>query len=221
MSMRLLIADGHVLFGEGLRSLLVSEPGFEVVGRTSGFHETIEQTLALKPSVVLVSVNLIGGSGLDALREIVSKQPDCQAVLLTSNDTDEELFEAFRSGARGYLTKATPMAHLLAALRALGQGQVIITRDQTRRLIQQFRRLPTHADPHPSVLDQLTRREIEVLRCVASGATNQEIAQQLVISEHTVKIHVRNILDKLQLKNRGEAANFARRHGRPAAWMAH
>jgi two-component system nitrate/nitrite response regulator NarL len=218
--MRILIADGHVLFGEGLRSLLMNEPGFEVVGRTSAFHETIEQATALKPEVALVSANLAGGTGLDALREIVARQPECQVVLLTANDTDDELFEAFRSGARGYLTKATPMAHLLAALRALGQGQVIISRDQTRRLIQQFRQMPLHLDPHPSVLDQLTRREAEVLRCVAHGATNQEIARQLVISEHTVKIHVRNILDKLKLKNRGEAANFVRRHEYPAPRLA-
>ena len=88
-------------------------------------------------------------------------------------------------------------------------------------MIQKFRLLPNSPDPQPSVLDQLTRREIEVLRCVASGATNQEIARQLVISEHTVKIHVRNILDKLKLKNRGEAANFAQRYGRPVSWMAH
>lgn len=219
--MRLLIAHEHVLFGEGLRSLLSTETGYEIVGRIGTLRETLDQVAVLKPNVVLMSAELAGSNLMETLREIGSRQAECQVVLLGAQDTDDELFEAFRAGAKGYIARATPVSHVLAALRALANGELIISRAQTSRLIQKFRMQMARPEPQPSVMDHLTRREIEVLRCVAGGATNQEIAQQLVISEHTVKIHVRNILDKLKMKNRGEAANFARRYGTYMTWTAH
>lgn len=211
--MRVLIADGHVLFGEGLRSLLQAEQGFEIVGQARTTLETIEQTTALLPDVVLLSVNLADGNAFDALRAIAGRAPQCAAVVLTSSEADEELFEAFQAGAKGYVAKTTPVAHLAAALRALPAGQLVLSRHLANRLIQQFRLRSSLDARQPAALDQLTRREREVWQHVAGGATNQEIAAQLVISENTVKIHVRNILDKLSLKNRMEAASLARQVG--------
>lgn len=211
--MKVLIADQHVLFREGLERLLSSEPDFQVIGQASRVHEAIEQAITLKPDLVLMDIGLMDGSGLEALKEIMARRPESTVVILTVTDADEYLFEAFHSGARGYLLKDTPIAKLLTALRALRQGEPILSRTMTSRIIKEFYRSGRTLNLEISALDSLTARELEVLRHIGTGASNRDIASRLVISEHTVKVHVRNILEKLKLKNRSQAASFARRSG--------
>jgi DNA-binding NarL/FixJ family response regulator len=211
--MRVLIADRHILFREGLERLLSTEPDFEVVGQASRLGETVEQALRLAPDLVLLDVELADGSGLDALRQIMARRPQSTVVVFTNRDTDEYLFEAFRAGARGYLIKDTPFASLLTALRRLRQGEPVLSRAMTSRIVQEFYRSGRMAAPDGPALESLTARELQVLRHLARGASNREIADRIVISEHTVKVHVRHILEKLELKNRSQAANAARRAG--------
>jgi DNA-binding NarL/FixJ family response regulator len=156
---------------------------------------------------------LLDATGFDALKEIMSRRPESTVVMLTNRDTDEYLFEAFRSGARGYLLKDTPFATVLTALRALRHGEPVLSRAMTSRIVQEFYRSGKQVSPELSALDSLTARELQVLRQLGTGASSRDIATRLVISEHTVKVHVRNILEKLDLKNRSQAANVARRNG--------
>jgi DNA-binding NarL/FixJ family response regulator len=213
----LLIVDQHVLFREGLESLLASLPGFQVVGQAATAHDAIEKVVSLKPDLVLMDYVLPDASGPDALRTILARSPQVKVVIMALDDSEEYLFEALRSGARGFMLKDTPIAHLIKALGAVQRGETALTRHMTTRLLEEFRKLGRWANGAESSFERLTVRESEVLRYLASGASNREIAQALVISEHTVKAHVRNILDKLQLRNRSEAAGFARRNGLASA----
>jgi DNA-binding NarL/FixJ family response regulator len=209
--MRVLIADRHVLFREGLERLLSGEPDFTVVGQASRRGEAVALAVELQPDLVLLDVELADGSGLEALREIMAQRPASTVVVLTHRDTDETLFAAFRAGASGYLNKDMPFASLLLALRRLRQGEPALSRAMTARIVQEFHRSGRAAAPGGPPLESLTARELQVLRHLGSGASNREIAGRLMISEHTVKVHVRNILEKLGLKNRSQAAHVARR----------
>ena len=184
----------------------------EVVGQSNTVQGAVEQAANLKPDVVLMDIRLRDGTGLEALKLIKSQGLECSVVILSDQDLNENLFEAFRSGANGYVLKDTPVENLLAALRALGRGEPILSRLLTRRIVEEYSRLSHMGNLGPVSLDKLTLRELEVLRHVGTGASNREIAARLVISEHTVKVHVRNILEKLRLKKRSQMVSVSLRH---------
>lgn len=211
--MRVLIVDDHVLFREGLVSLLKGQPDFAVVGEAGCVSEAIALTIDLKPDLVLMDFGLPDGTGLDATHAILAERPDTKIVFLTVHEQDNRLFAAIRGGARGYLLKNVPVSKLLAYLRGVEHGEAAISLTMASQILDEFARLGSARDTSRAVVGELTLREVEVLRELAKGATNQEIAARLVISENTVKVHVRNILSKLDLSNRREAAGFAQRHG--------
>jgi DNA-binding NarL/FixJ family response regulator len=211
--MRILIVDPHVLFRQGLQSLLSKETDFEIIGVAASCREAVDKLLILEPDLVLLEVGLPDGSGLACLREIVAHRPGCNVVMLATQDDDENLFEALRSGAQGLILKDTPISQLVAALRGMERGQMALSRFQVKRVINEFSRVGGEATPQSAVFDALSRRELEVLRHIGSGANNREIASRIDISENTVKVHVRNIRKKLALQNRAQIASAARRYG--------
>lgn len=211
--MRIMIVDDHILFREGLAGLLRSQEDMNVVGECGTVQEAVETALSVKPQVILMDFSLPDGTGLDATRAILRERPETQIIFLTVHDNDERLIAAMRSGAKGYLLKNLSVSKLLASLRAMERGEAAISRMMMARILKEFSQSVPADSPSPSPLIGLTSREIEVLRELAEGITNQEIAKRLYISENTVKNHIHNILDKLDLHNRREAIDFARKHG--------
>ena len=212
--MRVLVVDDHVLFQEGISSLLNKQPDLTVVGGAGSVKEAISKSLCLQPDVVLMDFSLPDGTGLEATQAILEKRPSTKIVFLTIHEEDERLFQAIRCGARGYLLKNTPVTQLLAYLRGLEQGEVALTSSSISRILEEFAQLPIHevSEPEPEIVSQLTARQLVVLRQLKSGATNKEIANSLFISEQTVKNHISHILSILKLNSRHEAASFARRY---------
>jgi DNA-binding NarL/FixJ family response regulator len=210
--MKLLIVDDHVLFREGLVSLLSAYPDFEIVGQASSVREAIDLTRQLHPEVILMDFNLPDGTGAEATRAILAEQPGCAIVFLTIYETDENLFAAIRSGARGYLLKNLPISKLVASLRSLASGEAALSRAMTARLLNEFSRSTPAPESVPNPLNKLSPRELDVLKLISAGASNQEIAKNLFISENTVKHHIHNILDKLELPNRNAAGRLAREY---------
>jgi DNA-binding NarL/FixJ family response regulator len=211
--MRILLVDDHVLFREGLAGLLNAQTDMQVVGEAGVASEATLMARSLQPDLILMDVGLIGGSGIDAARAILAEQPTINIVFLTMHEEDDLLFAGIRSGAKGYLVKNLPSSRLLAYLRGVQEGEAAITAKTASRIISEFARLqsPKRQQIDPPV--ELTPREIEVLHELAMGANNREIAELFVITEGTVKNHVRSILAKLRLRSRHEAAHFARNRG--------
>lgn len=209
----ILVVDDHILFREGLISLINSQPGFTVIGEASTVADAIRLAQELSPEIILMDYGLPDGTGVDAAKAILSARPHIKIVFLTIHDNDSFLFEAVRSGARGYLLKNMPVSKLMAALRALERDEAAISRQMVARIMQEFARLSKTGSGADAALTTLTRRELEVLIALASGASNEEIAGRMFISVNTVKNHIHNILDKLNLKNRRELTHFAERHG--------
>jgi two-component system NarL family response regulator len=208
--MKIIIVDDHVLFREGLAAIIRSETDIEIMGQAGSVQEAIELVKILKPDLVLMDFGLPDGTGADATRAILKEYPQCKIVFLTMSEEDEHLFAAIRSGAKGYLLKNMRPSKLISTLRSVQQGESALSRSMTLRLMEELARTKASsatADP------TLTRREMEVLRELASGVSNQEIAQHLFISENTVKYHVHSILEKLNLSDRRDAAIYAREHG--------
>jgi len=204
--MRILLVDDHALFREGVQGLLAAQPDLDVVGGASSVTEAIARARELRPDLILMDFGLPDGTGLDATMAILADLPQVKIVFLTFHDDDERLFAAIRAGAKGYLLKSVTSAELLAFLRGVGRGQAALTPVMTTRILDEFARQP-RPPSHPQVVrDELTPREREVLAQLATGASNHDIARRLVISENTVKNHVRSILAKLNLPNRREAA---------------
>jgi two-component system NarL family response regulator len=204
------VVDDHILFREGLVAIIRSEPDIEVVGQAGTVREAVELVVLLKPDIVLMDFALPDGTGVDATRAIMKEDGKCKIVFLTMSEEDEKLFSAVRSGAKGYLLKNMHPAKLVATIRSVYDGESALSRSMTLRLMEELARTkePVHTgDP------TLTRRELEILRELAAGFSNSEIADRLVISENTVKYHVHSILDKLGLSDRREAAEYARSHG--------
>jgi len=206
--MRILLADDHELFRDGLTSLLVAW-GHEVVGSASDGFEVIELTDRMLPDLVLMDVRMPRMSGLDATRRIVLAHPECAIVMLTVSENEDDLFEAIKAGARGYLLKNLESAQLRSMLEAVGRGEAAISPATAARIIGELAR-PIPATPDQ---DRLTEREIEVLELVTEGLRNKEIAARLGISENTAKYHLRNILEKLHAESRTEVAARAVREG--------
>jgi len=211
--MRIMIVDDHILFREGLAGLLRSQEDMDVVGECGSVQEAVQMALAVKPQVILMDYSLPDGTGLDATQAILREQPQTQIIFLTVHDNDERLIAAMRAGAKGYLLKSLSVTKLLASLRALERGEAAISRTMMARILEEFAQSMPVKSPTPSPLVGLSSREIEVMHELAEGLTNQDIASRLYISENTVKNHIHNILEKLDLHNRREAIDFAREHG--------
>lgn len=213
--MKILLVDDHVLFREGLASLLDIQPDMTVLGEAASAQEAIVKARELKPDTILMDISMPGGTGLDAAKQILAEQPEINIVFLTVHEDDERLFEAIKNGGKGYLLKNMRTSELLEMLRGLERGEAAISRQMAARILTEFARMKTHLGA-TEVLDEdvrLTNREIEILKLAAADASNKDIARQLVVSESTVKNHMRNILSKLHLKNRREAIALARRRG--------
>jgi DNA-binding NarL/FixJ family response regulator len=211
--MRLLLVDDHVLFREGLSSLLSAQPGIKIVGSAESVAEAIAMAQKLKPDTILMDFTLPDGTGLDATQAILASNPDTVIVFLTVHEDDERLFGAIRSGAKGFLPKNISLMKLVSYLHGAGQGDAAITPNMASRVMDELARTrPDEVNVSPATA-KLTTRELEVLREIETGASNQEIADNLFISERTVKNHVSHILRKLNLRNRYQAADFARHNG--------
>jgi NarL family two-component system response regulator LiaR len=211
--MRILIVDDHVLFRQGLVSLFKAQSDFEVVGEAGTVREALQNARLLQPDLVLMDFNLPDGTGLEATEAILAELPACKIVFLTIYETEERLFEAIRKGAKGYMLKDTPISNLLASLRAVERGEPALSRGMMASIIEEFAHTPKSMKLQANPLIKLSHRELEILREVARGASNQEIAGRLFLSENTVKHHVHNILKKLELENRRQLASFANEHG--------
>lgn len=210
---KLVIVDDHALFREGLASIIQAEPDIEVSGLAGSVQEAVEVVHTLKPDIILMDFTLPDGNGADATRLVLEKHPECKIIFLTMSDSDENLFAAIRSGAKGYLVKNMSPSKLVTTIRSVQRGESALSRSMTLRLMEELSRTkePEHLD-HAS-LKKLTRRELDVLRELTTGETNKEIAKRLYLSENTVKYHVHSILEKLDLSNRRAAANFAKKQG--------
>ncbi|MCZ7574539.1 MAG: response regulator transcription factor [Ardenticatenaceae bacterium] len=211
---RVLVVDDHTLFREGLVGILNGQPDFEVVGEASDGLEALVKARELVPDLILMDITMPGCDGLEATRRIKQELPEVAVVVLTVRDEEEKLFEAIKSGAQGYLLKNIRARDILELLRGAVQGQAAITPLLAGRMLEEFRRLSRQIvlEPEDEVAD-LTHREQEVLSFAAEGATDKEIADALCISQHTVKSHMRNILAKLHVSSRREAARYARHKG--------
>ena len=204
---RILLADDQSLFREGLRTLLSVQTGFDVVGEATNGEEAIRLAVTLHPDVVLMDVRMPVLDGVAATRRLHSMLPACRVIVLTTFDDDEYVFEALRAGAIGYLLKDAPSEKLFEAVRAGSRGESFLQPAVAAKVVAEFARL---ADKHPvdphTLAEPLSEREREILRLVAKGSSNREIANQLVLAEGTVKNHVTNILSKLGVSDRTQAA---------------
>ena len=212
-SIRVLLVDDHPLFRKGIASLLSSEPGFEVLGEASDGQEAIEKARDLMPDVILMDISMPGVNGLEATQRIKQEIPYVRIVILTVSDEDQNLFEAIKSGAQGYLLKKIEPQTLFQTLRGVLEGEAPLSRVMATKLLAEFARQRRAASEPRTPTATLTEREKEVLGLLAAGKTNKEIAGALGIAENTVKNHLKNILEKLHLENRVQAATFAIREG--------
>ncbi len=203
---RVLLADDQGLVRAGFRMILRAEPDIEVVGEAADGRVAVERARELQPDVVLMDIRMPGMDGIEATRRVTGLDPPARVLVLTTFDLDEYVYESLRAGASAFLLKDAPEQQLIAAVRVVADGGSLFSPSVTRRLIEQFAR---PAPPSPAAIPELTPREQEVLRLVARGRSNAEIANELVVSEHTAKTHVASILQKLDLRNRVQAVVLA------------
>ncbi|MEO3814478.1 response regulator transcription factor [Sphaerisporangium sp. B11E5] len=215
MTIRVLLVDDQPLLRTGFRLILEAEPDITVVGEAGNGSTAMDQSRALLPDVVLMDIRMPGVDGIDATRRIVrDAAPGAhvpRVLVLTTFDLDEYIVEALRAGASGFLLKDVPPDELVQAIRVVAAGDAIVAPSVTRRLLDKFaQRLPSaHQQATPARVGRLTERELEVLRLIARGMSNAEIAAELVVSETTVKTHVGNVLTKLSLRDRVQAVVLA------------
>jgi two-component system NarL family response regulator len=197
------------LFRRGLQLVLADEPDLEIVAEAADGLEAIERASERLPDVVLMDVRMPGVGGIEATRRIRNAHPATKVVILTVSEDEEDLFAAVRAGATGYLLKEVSIDEVAAAVRAVARGQSVVTPSMATKLLSEFNILSRRVDTQHGNAPRLTDREVEVLRLVAKGMSNKDIANELVIAQNTVKNHVRNILEKLQMRSRMEAAMYA------------
>ena len=213
--LKILLVDDHALFRAGIASLLASREDMEVVGQAQDGEEALEAAHRLMPDLILMDVHMPNVNGIEATRRIKAELPYVKVVMLTVSDQDQDLFEAIKSGAQGYLLKNLEPSELFDYLEGVSRGEAPISRTMASRILSEFASQASRERAHrtPEPIGALTAREREVLRLVASGATNREIATALTLTENTVKNHLRNILEKLHLENRVQAAAYALKMG--------
>jgi NarL family two-component system response regulator LiaR len=206
---RVLIADDHAILRKGIRALLGTEPDIEVVGETADGLETVAQAKTLHPDVILMDLVMPKIDGIEATRQITAEQPGVRILVLTSFAADDKVFPAIKAGALGYILKDSGPAELVQAIHQVYRGEPSLEPSIALKMLQELSR-PREQPPTP---DPLSEREMEVLRLLAQGKSNREIAEQLVIAELTVRTHVSNILGKLHLASRTQAALYALKEG--------
>jgi len=209
---RVLIVDDHALFRRGLEMVLAEEADIDLVGEASDGAEAVEKAGEALPDVVLMDIRMPRSSGIEACRAMKEVAPSAKIVMLTISDEEEDLFEAIRAGASGYLLKDIPYDEVADVVRAVHGGQSLINPSMAAKLLTEFAALAKRDETERAErvpAPRLTDREIEVLKLVARGMNNRDIAKELFISENTVKNHVRNILEKLQIHSRMEAVMIA------------
>jgi DNA-binding NarL/FixJ family response regulator len=211
MSVRVLVADDQSMVRAGFRMLLSGEPDIEVVAEASNGLEAVDKAARFDPTVVLMDIRMPELDGLEATRRILAAGDKARILILTTFDLDEYVYEALSAGASGFVLKDDPPEQLLAAIRTVAAGDALLSPTITKRVIKQFTTIPRPTPPKE--FDELTAREQEVFRLIADGLSNPEIAQQLFISEATVKTHVTHILQKLDLRDRVQAVVLAYRTG--------
>ena len=210
---RVLLVDDHQLFREGLAIILNNQPDFQVIAEADDGLEAQIKARKLKPDLILMDVIMPGCDGLEATQRIKQELPQTTIVMLTVREEDDDLFQAIRNGAQGYLLKSIRSKEMLEMLRTAAHGEAAITPAMGSRMLEEFRRISQLANQEPQEVETLTQRELEILSLVTAGDTNHEIAAKLQISIHTVKTHMRNILAKLHQERRYEAASFALKEG--------
>ncbi len=210
MSVRVVIADDQELIRTGFRLILAAEPDIEVVGEAATGTQAVTITDQLRPDVVLMDIRMPDLDGIEATRRILAddQAPPTKVLILTTFDLDEYVYDALRAGASGFLLKDVPAYQLATAVRTVGEGDALLSPSITRRLIEQFATPRAPAEPAPGI-DELTPRELEVFRLLATGKTNREIAAELIVGETTIKTHVTRILMKLALRDRVQAVVLA------------
>ena len=211
MTIRVLVADDQSMVRAGFRMLLAKEPDIEVVAEAGNGLEAVHQAARFEPTVVLMDIRMPELDGLEATRRILAADKLARILILTTFDLDEYVYEALSAGASGFVLKDDPAEQLIAAIRTVAAGDALLSPAVTKRVIRQFTRIPRLAPPKE--VDELTAREYEVLRLIALGRSNAEIAQELYISEGTVKTHVTHLLQKLNLRDRVQAVVLAYRTG--------
>jgi NarL family two-component system response regulator LiaR len=209
VSIRILIVDDHAIVREGQRALIDTEPGMEVVGEAANGDEAVESARSLKPDVILLDLILPRKDGIEAIEEIKADNPQARILVLTSFSENEKVYAAIKAGAKGYLLKDSTPQEILDAIHKVYRGEMSMNPTIASKVMRELQRSSTL----PPTKEPLTAREVEVLKLVAEGLPNQEIAEMLVISEPTVRTHVTNILSKLYLANRTQAALYALREG--------
>jgi len=212
VSIRVLICDDQSLVRAGFRLVLENHDDLEVVGEASNGHEAIHSAGRLHPDVVLMDIRMPELDGIAATAEITARHP-ARVLVLTTYDLDEYVYDALQAGASGFLLKDTPPDQLAAGIRAVAGGEALLAPTVTRRLIEEFARIGPARRARPPELDELTPRELEVLRYVARGMSNAEIAETLVLGDTTVKTHVTHLLSKLGLRDRVQAVVLAYESG--------
>lgn len=206
---RVLIVDDHALIRKGLRALLDERPDFAVAGEATDGLEAIAAAQSLMPDVILMDVHMPNCNGIEATRQIVLAAPHIKVIMLTVSDDDQDLFEAVKSGAHGYVLKRQEPEQLYQALESVRRGDPALSPRLVARILAEFQR----DDRHDPLQAELSERELEVLALVAEGLSNREIGERLFVTDHTVKLYLHNILDKLHLENRVQAAVYAVRQG--------
>lgn len=210
MPVRILLVDDHEVVRIGLRALLERQDGLEVLGEAASAEEAVEQAARLKPDVVIMDIRMPGGSGVDACRRILARDPRTKVIILTSYADDEALFQSIAAGAAGYVLKQIGSDDLVHAVRAVSRGEALLDPSVTRRVLDRVRAINARADARRG-LDQLTDQEQRILDLIGEGLTNKEIAREIYLSEKTVRNYVSSILAKLNLHNRAQAAAYAAR----------
>ncbi|EON19962.1 XRE family transcriptional regulator [Cupriavidus necator] len=217
MTIRILLIDDHTLFRSGIRALLQRQADFEIVDEAADGVEGIKRAKQHRPDVILLDLNMPGLSGLEALQLLVEDLPRTAVIVLTVSEEAEELAAALRGGARGYLIKNIETEALIAGIRRAAAGEPVISDSMTAKLVAQFRAPAPVAAARQDEAPRLTAREREIVQGLARGESNKEIARDLGVAESTVKIHVQNILKKLNLASRVQVAVYAVEHGLNAA----
>jgi DNA-binding NarL/FixJ family response regulator len=216
---RVLLCDDQALFRSGFRMILEARPDIEVVGEAEDGLQAVELALGTKPDVILMDVRMPHLDGVEATRRITESDNEARVIVLTTYDLDEYVYDAIRAGASAFLLKDVQPTQLVEAIRVVARGEALLAPSVTRRLLDRFARSLPEAGPPPEALSSLTEREVEVLRLMAGGLSNAELAERLVLSEATVKSHVSNVLRKLGVRDRVQAVILAYDAGlvRPAS----
>jgi two-component system nitrate/nitrite response regulator NarL len=211
--LRIFLIDDHNLFRSGVKALLARQPDFEVVGEAADGLEGLKRSKELKPDVVLLDLNMPGISGLEAVQLLREELPRTEILMLTVSEDAEDLMNALRAGARGYLLKNIDTEFLIDAVRRAARGEAVMSPQMTSKLVEGLQGGARHGSDAVAGGHPISPREREILACLARGASNKEIARDLDLAESTVKIHVQNILRKLNLSSRVQAAVYAVEHG--------